>query len=142
SEYEAMRQAHSAKIRDKKLITLERARANRTPIDWSDYCAPKAEFIGTRTVSPAIIDLREYIDWSPFFHVWELRGRYPAIFDDPTIGKQARELFEDAHKILDEIAAKNLLTARGVFGFWPAHAQGDDVDLFTDESRKEKVSTF
>ncbi|HET9800558.1 MAG TPA: vitamin B12 dependent-methionine synthase activation domain-containing protein, partial [Chthoniobacterales bacterium] len=84
----------------------------------------------------------EYIDWSPFFHVWELRGRYPAIFGDPTVGKQARELFADAEKLLDEISAKNLLTARGVFGFWPARAHLDDVDLFTDESRREKVATF
>src|SRR5947207_6353947 len=134
AEYEALRKAHSAKTREKKLLPLEEARANRTPIDWKDYQAPKPEFVGARVVTPAIVDLCEYIDWSPFFHVWELRGRYPAIFDDPTVGKQARELFDDAQQIMDEIAAKNLLTARGVFGFWPAHAQGDDVDLFTDES--------
>ena len=142
TEYEALRKAHNAKIHGNKLITLEQARANRTPIDWNDYRAPKPEFIGTRAVSPAIIDLREYIDWSPFFHVWELRGRYPAIFDDPTIGEQARELFEDAQKILDEIASKDLLIARGVFGFWPASSQGDDVDLFKDESRREKLAVF
>src|SRR5207253_325667 len=89
----------------------------------------RLNFTGVREVQPSIVDLREYIDWSPFFHVWELRGRYPAIFDDPTVGKQARELFDDTKKILDEIAAKKLLTARGVFGFWPARANGDDVDL-------------
>ena len=142
AEYEALRKAHSAKIREKKLLTLEQARSNRAPIDWKKYIPPKPEFLGVREISPSIVDLREYIDWSPFFHVWELRGRYPAIFDDPTVGTQARELFDDAQKILDEIAAKNLLTARGVFGFWAAHAQGDDVDLFTDESRKEKAWTF
>ena len=142
TEYEALRKAHGAKIHDKKLITLERARANRAPIDWSDCRAPKPEFIGTRAVFPAIIDLREYIDWSPFFHVWELRGRYPAIFDDPTIGQQARELFEDAQNILDEIARKDLLIARGAFGFWPANSQGDDVHLFKDESRREKLAVF
>ena len=129
AEYEALRKAHIAKTREKKLLTLEQARANRTPIDWTNYVPPKPEFTGVREVKPSIVDLREYIDWSPFFHVWELRGRYPAIFDDPIVGKQARELFDDAKKILDEIAAKKLLTARGVFGFWPARANGDDVDL-------------
>src|SRR5437879_4240598 len=114
TEYEALRKAHNAKIHGNKLITLEQARANRTPIDWNDYREPKPEFIGTRAASPAIIHLREYIDWSPFLHVWELRGRYPAIFEDPTIGKQARELFDDAQEILDEIAAKHLLTPRGI----------------------------
>jgi len=129
AEYEALRKAHSARTREKKTLTLERARANRTPIDWTNYVPPKPEFTGVREVKPPIADLREYIDWSPFFHVWELRGRYPAIFEDPTIGNQARELFNDAEKILDQIAAENSLTARGVFGFWPASAHGDDVDL-------------
>jgi 5-methyltetrahydrofolate--homocysteine methyltransferase len=142
AEYEALRKAHSAKTREKKLITLAQARANRTPIDWSSYVPPKPDFTGTRTVTPSIVELRDYIDWSPFFHAWELRGRYPAIFDDPTIGKQARELFDDAQEILDQVAAKTLLTARGIFGFWPAKAAGDDVDLFRDESRREKLATF
>jgi 5-methyltetrahydrofolate--homocysteine methyltransferase len=82
AEYEALRKAHSAKTREKKLLTIEKARANRTPIDWSNYTPPKPNFIGAREISPSIVDLREYIDWSPFFHVWELRGRYQAIFDD------------------------------------------------------------
>ena len=129
AEYEALRKAHSAKTREKKLLTLADARANRTPMDWTNYGPPKPEFVGVRDASPSILDLREYIDWSPFFHVWELRGRYPAIFEDEMVGKQARELFDDAQKILDEIVEKNLLTARGVFGFWSARASGDDVDL-------------
>ena len=128
-EYEALRKAHGAKTREKKLLTLADARAKRTPIDWANYVPPKPEFTGVREAAPSIVDLREYIDWSPFFHVWELRGRYPAILDDPTVGKQARELFDDAQKILDEIAAKNSLTARGVFGFWQAQSLADDVDL-------------
>jgi 5-methyltetrahydrofolate--homocysteine methyltransferase len=142
AEYEALRKAHSAKTREKKLITLVQARANRTPIDWSSYVPPKPDFTGSRIVAPSIVELRDYIDWSPFFHAWELRGRYPVIFDDPTIGKQARELFDDAQQILDQVAAKKLLTARGIFGFWPAKAAGDDVDLFRDESRREKLATF
>jgi 5-methyltetrahydrofolate--homocysteine methyltransferase len=142
AEYEALRKAHTAKTREKKLLTLEQARLNRTSIDWNDYTPPKPEFIGPREISPAVADLRDYIDWSPFFHVWELRGRYPAIFEDETLGKQARELFDDAQKILDEIVAGELLTARGAFGFWAAAARGDDADLFSDESRKHRLATF
>jgi 5-methyltetrahydrofolate--homocysteine methyltransferase len=144
AEYEALRKAHSAKTREKKLLTLEQARANRTPIDWSNYVPPKPKFIGVREISPSIVDLREYIDWSPFFHVWELRGRYPSILEDETVGKQAREVFDDAQKILKDIAAGKLLTARGVFGFWAAAARGDDVDLFSPAGagRKQTLATF
>ena len=145
TEYEALRKAHTAKTREKKLNSLEQARTNRTSIDWSGYVPPKPDFTGTRVVAPSIADLREYIDWSPFFHVWELRGRYPAIFEDPTMGKQARELFDDAQEILDEIAAKGLFSARGVFAFWSANSNGDDVDLFVDPAaagRREKLATF
>src|SRR5207237_3064431 len=142
AEYASLREQYAAKTRDKKLITLEEARANRTPIEWKTYEPPKPDFIGARVASPSIVDLARFIDWSPFFHTWELRGRYPAIFEDPAIGKQARELFDDSQKILDEIAAKDLFTARGIFGFWPANSTGDDVDLFRDESRHEKLATF
>ncbi|HLW35658.1 MAG TPA: methionine synthase, partial [Chthoniobacterales bacterium] len=139
AEYEALRKAHGAKTRATKLLSLEQARTNRTPIDWNNYQPPKPEFIGTREVTATVGDLREFVDWSPFFHAWELRGRYPAIFDDPTVGKQARELFNDAQTLLDEIATKNSLIGRGVFGFWPAKSTGDDVDLFVDDSR---LATF
>jgi 5-methyltetrahydrofolate--homocysteine methyltransferase len=83
-------------------------------------CAPRSVSLAT---------LVEYVDWSPFFHTWELRGRYPAIFDDPVVGEQARELFDDAQKILDRILREDLLQARGVFGFWAANSIGDDVEL-------------
>ena len=86
--------------------------------------------------------LTEYIDWSPFFHAWELRGRYPGIFEDAKIGKQARELFDDAQKLLDRIVAKNLLIARGVHAFWRANSIGDDVDLYADDEHTKKLSTF
>jgi 5-methyltetrahydrofolate--homocysteine methyltransferase len=142
AEYASLREQHAAKIREKKFLTLEQARANRTPIDWSAYQPPKPEFLGMRVVCPSIVDLTSYIDWSPFFHTWELRGRYPAIFDDPKMGTPARELFEDAQKLLDEIAEKKLLTARGIYAFWPASSTGDDVDLYADEERTEKLATF
>ena len=141
-DYARLREEHSAKVRGKKLLTLEEARANRARIDWNVYQPPTPEFTGARAVCPAIADLRDYIDWSPFFHVWELRGRYPAIFDDPVIGKQARELFDDAQELLEQIVTKNLLRARGVHAFWPANAVGDDVDLYVDEARSEKLAIF
>ncbi len=160
-EYARLREEHSAKGREKKLLTLTLARANRTPIDWNAYQPPKPESLGTRVfstvTSPRVAQddkivrpithislntLLEFIDWSPFFHVWELRGRYPAIFDDPVIGKQAQELFDDAVELLDRIVAKSLLTARGVFAFWPANSVGDDVDLCVDEKRSQKLATF
>ena len=141
-DYARLREEHSAKARGKKLLKLEEARANQAPIDWNTYQPPKPEFTGARAVCPAIANLRDYIDWSPFFHVWELRGRYPAIFDDPVIGKQARELFDDAQELLEQIVTKNLLRARGVHAFWPANAVGDDVDLYVDEARREKLAVF
>jgi 5-methyltetrahydrofolate--homocysteine methyltransferase len=136
------------------LLTLEEARANRTPIDWSNYVPPKPEFLGVRVYQTAgsvqddavrsfsLRTLAEYIDWSPFFHAWELRGRYPAIFEDPKVGNQARELFDDAQNLLDRIVAKNLLVARGVHAFWRANSVGDDVDLYADDDRTKKLATF
>ena len=98
-------------------------------------CAPQ-------NIAVAVRELIEYIDWSPFFHAWELRGRYPAIFDDPKMGKQARELFNDAQELLERIAAKDLLIPRGVYAFWPANAVGDDVHVYADDARTEKIATF
>jgi 5-methyltetrahydrofolate--homocysteine methyltransferase len=120
---------------------------NRTRIDWSGYVPPKPEFLGVQVCAPekntiALSDLVPFIDWSPFFHAWELRGRYPAIFDDPKIGKQARELFDDAQGLLNQIVAKNLLIARGVHALWPANSLGDDVDVYADASRSQKLATF
>jgi 5-methyltetrahydrofolate--homocysteine methyltransferase len=170
-DYARLREEHSAKTREKKFLRLEEARANRTRIEWSAYAPPKPEFLGVRVYASDEISARaplrlrsgqapsaregacapqplalrtliEYIDWSPFFHVWELRGRYPAIFDDPAIGKQARELFADAQELLERIGAKNLLVARGVYAFWPANSHGDDVDLYVDDGRTERLGTF
>jgi 5-methyltetrahydrofolate--homocysteine methyltransferase len=149
-----LRREHSARTQRKNLLTLEEARANRTPIGWSNYVPPKPEFLGVRAYQTAesaqddtvrsfsLRTLAEYIDWSPFFHAWELRGRYPAIFEDPKVGKQARELFDDAQKLLDRIVAKNLFVARGVHAFWRANSVGDDVDLYADDDHAKKVATF
>jgi 5-methyltetrahydrofolate--homocysteine methyltransferase len=146
-DYERLRREHAAKTERKKLLTLEQARANRTPIDWSSYLPPKPEVLGVRVygaekMSIAVRDLIGYIDWSPFFHAWELRGRYPAIFDDPKIGKESRELFDDAQELLERIASKDLLVPRGVYALWPANAVGDDVHVYADDARTEKIATF
>jgi len=86
--------------------------------------------------------LIDFIDWSPFFHTWELRGRYPAILEDAVVGTQARELFSDAQKLLRQIITEKSLTARGVYGFWPANSSGDDVEIYRDEDRREVIATF
>jgi 5-methyltetrahydrofolate--homocysteine methyltransferase len=131
------------------LISLETARARRTPIDWQAEDLPQPAFRGTRMITSdpaatrsrdgaALVSLDEiarHIDWSPFFHTWELRGRYPAILDHEKYGEQARRLFEDAQQLLARIIQERLLTARGVYGFFPANAVGDDVELYDDASR-------
>ena len=158
ADYARLREEHASKSREKKLVTLEQARTNRTSIDWSSYTPPKPEFLGAQVYASDLVpgsaacappgraimlrDLISYIDWSPFFHTWELRGRYPAIFDDPTVGQQARELFDDAQKLLERICLEKRLTARGVYAFWPAKAIGDDVEVYTDETRTERLATF
>lgn len=155
ADYARLRQEHASKSRDRKLVNLDQARTNRSFIDWSSYTPPKPEFLGTRaygtdsvlgaaSTGRAIVleDLVPYIDWSPFFHTWELRGRYPAIFDDPTVGAQARELFDDAQKLLERICSEKRLTARGVYAFWPAKAIGDDVEVYADETRTHRLATF
>jgi 5-methyltetrahydrofolate--homocysteine methyltransferase len=144
-DYERLRLEHAAKAERKKLLRLEEARTNRIPIDWNNYLPPKPEFLGVRAYAPTATtlgDLVPYIDWSPFFHAWELRGRYPTIFDDPKTGRQARELFADAQALLERTVAENLLVPRGVQAFWRANAVGDDVDIYPDDTRAEKIATF
>ncbi len=153
ADYERLRTEHADRTREKKMLTLAQAQANRLTIDWSDYKPPVPEFLGLRVVASDLGSARnilpvsletlvEYIDWSPFFHTWELRGRYPAILDDPVVGPQARELFADAQELLDRIVAEKLLTARGVYGFWPANSLGDDVEIYHDESRSQVLARF
>ncbi len=142
ADYERLREEYAGRHREKKMLSLDDARASRTAIAWQEYQPPVPEFTGTRASEPPLATLVEYIDWSPFFHTWELRGRYPAILDDPVVGKQARELFDDAQGLLERIVKEKLLTARGAFGFWPANSLGDDVELYTDATRKKPFATF
>jgi 5-methyltetrahydrofolate--homocysteine methyltransferase len=135
--------ASHEKRQDVKLVPYADAVARRFKTDWNSADIAKPSFLGTRVLeSVSLATLREYIDWSPFFMTWELKGKYPRIFEDPNLGEAARKLFEDANELLDRIISKMLLTARGVYGFWAAASEGDDVVLFADESRREELCRF
>jgi 5-methyltetrahydrofolate--homocysteine methyltransferase len=143
SDQQALREDYAKRSADKKLISIGQARERRTPIDWATARIDVPDFIGRRTISNQPLDeLIPYIDWSPFFHTWELRGRFPKIFDDPEVGEQARQLFEDAQKLLQDIVNGKLIIAKGVYGFWPANSVGDDIEVYTDESRSVVLATF
>ncbi|UTP38669.1 methionine synthase [Phenylobacterium sp. LH3H17] len=121
--------------------TLADARANAFVPDWSAYEPPKPSFTGTRAfVAYDLADLARHIDWSPFFASWELVGRFPQILDDDVVGEAARDLYKDAQAMLEKIIAENWFEARGVIGFWPAQADGDDVVLYTDEGRATELA--
>jgi len=122
---EKLRTQHSSSRRP--LLSIGEARDKRLRLPFDSL--PKPPFAGRKTIEPSIAELREYVDWTFFFHAWELKGKYPAILDSPSHGAAARELFEHAQELLDEIQRKGWLRARGVYGFWPAHAEGDDVAL-------------
>jgi 5-methyltetrahydrofolate--homocysteine methyltransferase len=128
ADQDRLRALHAEKGR-KPLLSLTEARANRTPIDWhpEDLAAPA--FTGTRVVDADLAALRAYVDWQFFFHAWELKGKFPAILDDPVKGAVARDLFANANELLDMVVSDRSLSARGVYGFWPAHAEDDDVVL-------------
>jgi 5-methyltetrahydrofolate--homocysteine methyltransferase len=122
----------------RELISLEQARANRVEIDWREEDIAKPEFVGVRTVEDVSLELlRDYIDWTPFFFSWELRYPYPAILEHDEYGEAARELFENAQTMLGEIIENHSLQANGVYGFFPANAEGDDILLYTDDTRTE-----
>ncbi len=143
ADYARLREDYASRNREKKMLSLADARANKTALDWAAYTPPKPDFLGTRLLEPSIQELVEFIDWSPFFHTWELRGRYPAILEDPVVGKQATELFADAEALLARILAENRFTARGVQAFWPANTvNADDVTLYTDDTRSRSFAEF
>nr|MDP9328296.1 methionine synthase [Actinomycetota bacterium] len=127
-DQERLRQLHAEKERT-PLLPYRLAIQRRTPIQWRAEDVPAPSFTGTRTVEPTLAALRGYIDWTFFFTAWELKGRYPQILDHPDHGQAARELFKDANELLDEIVERELLRARGVYGFFPAQAEGDDIVL-------------
>ncbi|MDC0325788.1 methionine synthase, partial [bacterium] len=141
-DQEALRENH-AQRGSKPLKTITEARGNATKIDWSDQTPPKPEFIGARTLNAfPLEDLVPFIDWSPFFHAWEMRGRYPAILDDAIVGSKARELFEDAQKQLKDIILNRRCTARAVYGFFPAVSRGDDIVVYQDADRSKELTVL
>jgi 5-methyltetrahydrofolate--homocysteine methyltransferase len=141
AEYAAVRKSHASPAQP--LVSLTEARSRRTPIAWRAEDIPAPAFTGVRVLDDfSLPELREYIDWSPFFHTWELKGVYPRILDDEKQGAQARQLFADGQALLDRILSEKLLTARGVYGFFPANAIGDDVELYTGIARSTVSQTF
>jgi 5-methyltetrahydrofolate--homocysteine methyltransferase len=141
ADYEALRKVHSAPRA--KVISLEAARKRRTPIEWRAEDLPVPEFTGVRVLDNfPLATLRTFIDWTPFFHTWEMKGVYPRIFDHPEQGAQARQLFTEANTLLDTIVAEKLITARGVYGFFPANTVGDDVELYMDSARTKVHERF
>jgi 5-methyltetrahydrofolate--homocysteine methyltransferase len=140
-EYAAIREARQAQAGASKLLPIAAARANGAKVDWKSYVPPAPSFTGVRAFERyPLQELAERIDWTPFFQTWELAGRFPAILEDDKVGAQARSLFADARKMLQRIVAENWLEARGVVGFFPANAAGDDVLLYADAARTEELA--
>ena len=141
AEYEALRKSHAAPRQ--QVVSLDVARRRRTPIAWRAEDLPAPEFIGVRVLDNfPLATLREFIDWTPIFHAWGLKGAYPRIFEHAEQGEQARQIFADANALLNRIIEQNLITARGVYGLFPASAVGDDVALYTDATRTQELTRF
>ncbi len=143
NKQKSARDDFNARHVERKLLTLEAARANRQKFDWANVDIAKPEFLGTRELKDVPLEkLVPFIDWGPFFNAWELFGAFPKILDDEKVGVEARKLFNDAQTLLKRVIAEKRFTANGVIGFWPANSEGDDVVLFTDESRSRELRRF
>ncbi len=142
-DYEQVRINHAGRRAQTKWATIETARANAVAIDWKNYTPPTPAFTGVKVFDDiALDDIRDYIDWTPFFYAWELKGRYPKILSDVEKGEEATRLFKDAQEMLDTIIAEKWLQAKAVIGFFPANAVVDDVELYKDVESKEPLSTL
>ena len=141
--YERIRADRESRSAQSQLLPLDEARARRLSFDWDATVVPSPSFTGLKVIKDYPLDeLVDYISWTPFFGAWELRGAYPAIFDSPTYGEEARRLFEDAQALLRKMIEEKAVTARAALGFFPANSVGDDVQLYTDDSRAEVLTTF
>jgi 5-methyltetrahydrofolate--homocysteine methyltransferase len=141
--HERARIAHENKRPGKPLLTLDESRHRAFRTDWPALDIPVPAFTGLKIIDDLPLrEIRDYIDWSPFFHAWEIRGRYPALLDDPEIGPRCRELFHDAQVLLDRLIGKNLLHGKAVYGFYPAARVGDDIELYADDSRTTVLTTI
>ena len=142
-DYVKAREAHLRGQTKKARLTLKEARDNPWTTDWKAYTPPKPTFLGTKTLTDyPLSELRSFIDWTPFFATWELKGRYPAILEDDRYGDAAQDLFKDANAMLDTMIAEKWVKANAVYGFWPAAQKGDDVAVFEDETRTATSATF
>ena len=142
-EYAKVAAAHARNEAEKQRLPIARARANAHKVDWDNFVPVKPTFTGTKTFDDYdLAEIARYIDWTPFFQTWELKGRYPAILEDEKQGEAARQLWDDAQAMLKKIIDEKWFTPKAVVGFWPANAVGDDIRLFTDESRNEELATF
>ncbi|HEX3180838.1 MAG TPA: methionine synthase [Beijerinckiaceae bacterium] len=142
-EYAKVADAHRRAEADKQRLPLTRARDNKFKTDWASYEPPRPTFLGMRVFRTYdVAELVPYIDWTPFFQTWELKGRFPALLEDEKQGAAARQLYEDAQAMLARITEERWFNPKAVIGFWPANAVGDDIRLFTGESRSEELATF
>jgi 5-methyltetrahydrofolate--homocysteine methyltransferase len=143
NEYARIAAAHAKSQGEKQRLSLEQARDNGARIDWSGYRPPQPTFLGTRVLTDyPLAELVDFIDWTPFFRTWELAGAFPAILDDPKVGPAARNLYDDARAMLEKIIAEQWFRTGAVVGFWPAHADGDDIVLYADEQRQSVRATL
>ena len=143
AKYEKSRAAHARAQGGRKRLSIDDARANKCLLDWDGYKAPKPSFLGAKTFKNYDLNVvRPYIDWTPFFATWELKGRYPEILEHDVYGKAARDLYRDAGAMLDKMLSEKWVHAQVTLGFWPAVSDGDDIQVFTDENRSENLATF
>jgi 5-methyltetrahydrofolate--homocysteine methyltransferase len=142
-DYEALRQEYASRQSEKKFLTIEEARQRRMPSDWRKIPVTKPSFFGLKTFKNYDLNvIRQRIDWSPFFLTWELNGKYPNILKHPQMGAEATRVFDEAQLMLDEIVHRKLLKANAVIGFWPANSVGDDIEVYTDDSRKKILTVL
>ncbi len=142
NEYQELRESHALRISNKQYLKLEDARKNQLVIDWSSHHGAKPSLIGTRVFKDFPIEkVRPYIDWTPFFQTWMLKGKYPAILNHPLVGEEAAKLYADANQMLDEIIAEQSLSIGAVIGIFPANSFGDDVIVYRDDHKTSKLTT-
>jgi 5-methyltetrahydrofolate--homocysteine methyltransferase len=143
NSYAKIKDQHDAKKNEGNYISFEAARKNKLQIDWQANDIVKPSFIGNKYfIEYPLDEIRNYIDWTFFFHSWKINGKYPEIFDDPVKGEEARKLFDDANALLDRIVEEKMVSANGVIGFYPANSVVEDVELYENDARKNKLTTF